>query len=146
MAARSKLSPKQKTFVDAKMEGATDTAAAALAGCATAVAFRNSEAVRVELAAARRWLTDVTQIRRLDVIEGMLEAIEMARHIGDPSAMIKGWVEISKLLGYAVADVKVTNLTINQMQLRSKFESMPLEELLAISEGRTVDGESQKVS
>lgn len=143
--AKSTLTPKQKAFVNAKMEGKTDYAANKAAGLSVNAQPMNVEAVRVELQAARRWLTDVTQIRRLDVIEGMLEGIEMARHMGDAGTMIKGWVEVSKLLGYATPDVKINNLTINQMHLTSKMQGMPLEELLALSEGRTIDGESQKV-
>jgi hypothetical protein len=52
---------------------------------------------------------------------------------------------VAKILGHAAPEVKVRNITVNQMVLRSKFESMPLEELLAISEGKTFDGNAQEV-
>ena len=136
---RSTLTPIQKTFIDAKMLGKTDAAAAKEAGQPCATPLNRSVTVREELAAARRWLTDTTQIKRLDVVEGIIDGIEMARHLGDPASVIRGWVEVGKILGHAQPDTRVTNLTINQMQVRSKFELMPIEELLAISEGRVYE-------
>lgn len=127
------------------MLGLNDHQAAVAAGARDAEGFKHSPAVREQLAAARRWLTDTTQIRRLDVIEGIIDGIEQARHLGDPGSMIKGWVEISKLLGYAVPDIKTQNITINQMKLKSKFEGMTLEQLLEVSEGRTIDGTATQV-
>jgi hypothetical protein len=129
-----KPSKKQEAFVEAKMLGMNDHAAALSVGADDSIA--GTVAVREQLVAARRWLTDVSQIKRLDVIEGIIDGIEMARHLGDPGSVIKGWVEVGKLLGYANVETKITNLTINQMQIRSKFESMPLEDLVAVMEGR----------
>jgi hypothetical protein len=142
---RSALTVKQAAFVDAKLLGANDHAAAKLAGAASGAQFHNSELVRAEIKAARRWLSDITQITRLDVIEGMLDGIEMGRHLGDANAVIKGWVEVAKLLGYAQPELKITHLTVNQMSVRSKLEQMSLEELLAISEGQTIDGSHTQV-
>lgn len=141
MAARprSTLTPAQTTFVNAKMEGKTDALAAREAGQRDAQSLNKSVTVREELAAARRWLTDTTQIKRLDVVEGIIDGIEIARHLGDAASVIRGWVEVGKILGHAQPDTRITNLTINQMQMRSKFEGMPLEELLAISEGRVFE-------
>lgn len=133
---RSELTPKQAAFVNAKMLGHSNNAAAAEAGYSTPHAPAVSTTVQEQLAAARRWLTDTTQIRRLDVIEGIIDGIEMARHLGDPNAVIKGWVEVGKILGHTAPEVKVTHMTVNQMNIQSKFQSMSVEELLAISEGR----------
>lgn len=131
-----KLTEAQKVFVEKKMEGCTDNAAAIAAGQPHATGLTRSEVVRAELAAARRWLTDATQIRRLDIVEGIIDGIEIARHLGDAGNVIKGWVEVGKILGHCTPEVRVQNMTINQMHVRSKFESMSLEDLLAISEGR----------
>lgn len=127
----------QLAFAEAKVLGNTDAQAALAAGLSNGTQAKSSETVRIEIAAARRWLTDITQIKRLDVIEGLLDGIEMARFLGDPANVIKGWVEVSKLLGYAAPEVRVNNLTINQMHLKQKFEGMTLEQLLEISEGRS---------
>jgi hypothetical protein len=139
------LSEKQEAFVEAKMLGATDNAAAIAAGYLSGPKPMSSLAVKEQLAAARRWLTDTSQIKRLDVIEGFIDGIEMARHLGDPGNVIKGWVEIGKLLGHYAPEVKRIDLTINQQRLRSKFESLSDEELMALSEGATLDGEAEEV-
>lgn len=146
--AERKLTGRQKAYVDAKLTGASDGAAATLVDGNThhMQDLRDTETIRHQIAAARSWLTDVTQITRLNVIEGIIDGIEMARHLGDAAAVIKGWVEVSKLLGYAQVEKPTVNLTINQMQFRNKLESMPDNILLAISEGRTIDGQFTEVS
>lgn len=137
-APRKANPTKVKAFVEAKMEGKSDTQAAAIAGYSSGKAAA-IEGVRAELQAARRWLTDITQIKRLDVVEGIIDGIEMARHLGDAGNVIKGWVEVAKLLGYSQPETKQTNITVNQMVLRNQFEGMSIEELLAIGEGRVFE-------
>lgn len=140
---RSKVTEKQERFIDAKLLGATDAAAAKAAGSLTAQGFNNSVTVREQLAAARRWLTDTTQIKRLDVIEGVIDGIEMARMQGDSTNVIKGWCEVGKILGHYAPEVKRIELSTEHARMRSKFESLSDEELLAIQEGaggQVVDG------
>ena len=57
---------KVKAFVEAKMQGKSNAAAAREAGY-SAGSIAAVEAIKLELQAARRWLTDVSQIKRLDV-------------------------------------------------------------------------------
>ena len=70
--------------------------------------------------AASRLLTDVNvkalvrkrqaelarrvEIRREDIVRGLLETIEMARGQGDAQSMIRAAAEINKMLGYHAAD------------------------------------------
>lgn len=143
---RSKVTEKQQTFVNAKMLGMNDNQAAVAAGSRDAYALTNSSTIKEQLAAARRWLTDTTQIKRLDVVEGLLDGIEMARMMGDPGNVIKGWVEVGKLLGHYAPEVKRIELTATQGRLRAKFEALSDEELLAIQEGRVIDGTCDQVS
>lgn len=98
-----------------------------------------SETIKAELAAARSWLTDTTQITRLNTIEGIIDGIEMARMMGDPGNVIKGWCEIAKILGHYAPEKKQIDLTIHQQALRSKFEAMSDEQLMALSQGRTIE-------
>lgn len=143
----SALTERQAAFVEAKLEGKTDFAAAEAAG----YDGRNGSnvmkvaAVREEIAAARRWLTDTTQIKRLDVVEGILDSIEMGRMLGDPAAVRQGWVEIGKILGHYAPETKKIELSISSQRLRSKFEALSDEDLAAIAEGRTIDGEASRV-
>jgi phage terminase small subunit len=142
---RSKLTEKQEKFVEAKLEGANDTQAAAAAGSVNASGFVHSSTIREQLAAARRWLTDTTQIKRLDVIEGVMDGIEMARTQGDAAQVIKGWTEVGKILGHYAPEVKKIELSMAQGRLRAKFEALSDEELLAIEEGRVIEGEATRV-
>jgi len=142
---RSKLTERQEKLVEAKLAGMNDSQAGQAAGYVNGCSALKIAAVRNEIAAARRWLTDTTQIKRIDVVEGILDSIEMGRMIADPAAVRQGWVEIGKILGHYAPEVKNINLNINQQRLRSKFEALSDEDLLAIAEGATIDGESQRV-
>ena len=95
-----------------------------------------SQTVRDEIAAARAELSDLTTLKRLDVIEGIMDGIGVARMMSDGGNMIRGWVEISKILGLGVPEVKTFNLNLNQQRLRSKFEELTDEELMRIVEGQ----------
>ena len=141
---RSTVTTKQAEFIEAKLSGKSDTAAAPQ-GCNGSL-MANSSTIREQLAAARRWLTDTTQIKRLDVIEGVIDGIEMARMQGDSANVIRGWTEVGKILGHYAPETKNINLTIGQERLRSKFEALSDEELLALQQGATIDGECTEVS
>lgn len=137
---RSKVTEKQELFIEAKVHGLNDLQAALAAGASSGHAMMNSATVREQLAAARRWLTDTTQITRLDVIEGVIDGIEMARMQGDSANVIKGWCEVGKILGHYAPEVKRIELSTDHARMRSKFESLSDAELLTIAEGTTVDG------
>ena len=142
---RSAVTEKQAKFVEAKLHGLSDNAAAQAAGLANGTNASRSPTIKEQLTAARRWLTDTTQIKRLDVIEGVIDGIEIARMQGDAGNVIKGWTEVGKILGHYAPEVKRIELSANQGRLRAKFEALSDEELLAIQEGRVIDGECQEV-
>lgn len=137
--ARSKLTEKQAQYVDEVLSGLPISAP-------NPTQMARSETVREQLAAARRWLTDATQIRRLDVVEGIIDGIEMARMQGDSSTVIKGWAEVGKILGHYAPEKKLIELSINDQRMRSKFESMTDEELLALQKGAVIDGEATRLN
>jgi phage terminase small subunit len=80
-------------------------------------------------------LSDLTQLKRVDIIMGMTDAIEMARLAADPSAMIKGWSEVAKLLGLYAPEVKKVEMSIGGRSLTSRYETMSDEQLYEIIEG-----------
>jgi phage terminase small subunit len=142
---KSALTGTQTLFVDAKMEGLSNNAAALSAGLLNGTATMRSTKVQEEIARARAEITDLTTLKRLDVLEGIMKAIEMASMMADPQAMIKGWTEIAKILGHYAPEVKKIELTLSQGRMRTKFEALSDEDLLAIAEGRVIDGESTSV-
>ena len=143
MAKRpSKITEKQQAFVDNVMLGKSHNASAIQAGYAgDAYPLMNSETVREEIAKARAQLTDLTQIARVDVVDGILDSIAMARMQGDANGVRLGWVEVGKILGHYAPEVKTINLNLNQQRLRTKFEALSDEELLAIANGNVTDVE-----
>ena len=137
---RSAVTEKQEAVIDAVLSGtpvsdATSNPTQAL----------RSKTVQEEIAKARQYITDLTTLKRLDVIEGIMRSIDMGAMLADPAAVRQGWVEIGKILGHYAPEVKNINLNINQTRLRTKFEGMSDEDLLAIAEGRIIDGESNPI-
>lgn len=139
----SAVTEQQEKYVEAKMAGLNNKLASEAAGY-TGDASK-IEAIRHQLQAARSWLTNTTQITRLNVIEGFIDGIEMARMQGDSGNVIKGWVEVGKVLGHYAPEVKRIELTMDQGRLKSKFEGLSDSELLAIQQGRVLDGECTEV-
>lgn len=134
------LTEQQAAFVDATMLGADRVEAARAAGYSQPMGdgakVEKTKAVQAALAAARSELSSATQITRADVIDGFMEAINIAKLAADPSAMIKGWSETAKVLGLYAPEVKKIEMSMNQKRLASKYEAMSDQELLDIIEGK----------
>lgn len=142
----SAITAQGEKFVEAKLAGMSDAQAKQVAGFSPNTDPNKVQSIRCQIEAARRWLTSTTQITRLDVIEGMIDGIELARMQGDAGNVIRGWSEVGKVLGHYAPEVKKVELTMEQGKLRSKFEALSDEELLAIQEGRVIDGECNEVN
>lgn len=138
---RSKLTEKQGQYVEKVLSGQSPTKAARSLGT-NPTYMANCATIRTQIEAARRWLTDTTQIKRLDVVCGILDSIEMARMMSDPAGVRQGWVEIAKILGHFAPEKKIIDLNINDQRMLSKFESLSDEDLLRLAQGITVDGEA----
>ena len=145
------LTAQQAAFVDAKMLGKDNIDAARDAGYKRPITSGNTiaktDSVQRALAAARNELSSAAQITRADVIDGFMEAINMAKLSADPASMIKGWSETAKVLGLYAPEVKKLEISGSQKRLQSKYEAMSDMELLDIIEGRVklIEGESTRV-
>lgn len=133
----SKLTEKQSAFVDGVLTGKSRNASAIAAGYRDSTIPDSSETVRAEIALAREKLTDLTQIKRVDVIDGIMDGIACARMQGDAANMIKGWTEVAKILGHYAPEVKTLNINMNSQRLRSKYEAMSTEELINLMNAPT---------
>ena len=74
------------------------------------------------------------QMTRKRVMEGFLEAAEMARLQADPTAMTGAWREVGKMCGYYEPAKKTIDINING-QITQKIERMDDETLLKIIKG-----------
>lgn len=137
------LTERQDAFVDGILKGKDRNVAARDAGyvdkndgrALPSVAEKQVNIQRA-LREARDELSSAAQIRRADVIDGIMEGINMARLAADPATMIKGWTEVGKILGHYAPEVKKIEVTDNQKRLQSKFTAMTDEELLKVIEGQ----------
>lgn len=145
------LTERQEAFVNATMVGKDRYTAAREAGYVDAdgktmpsVAEKSANIQRA-LREARDELSSAAQITRADVIDGIVEAINMARLAADPATMVKGWTEIGKIMGHYAPEVKKIEVTDNQKRLQSKFTAMSDEDLLRVIEGEcsVVSGEER---
>ena len=75
------------------------------------------------------------------MLNGILDAIEMARVMADPMAMLAGYRDISKMMGYNAPEVKKVEISDTSNTLARKIKSMSDEDLLNVIEGeaRLVD-------
>lgn len=115
------LTPIQKEQVDAVLDGKTKT-------------MPKSKSAQLAIAEARKELSSAAQLSRADVIDGFLEAINLARLGADPASMIRGWTEIGKMLGHYAPEIKKVEIT-DPNNLGAKMRAMTDAELLEIIEG-----------
>ena len=138
------LTAKQSRFIDEYMVDMNGAAAAERAGYSA----KTSRAIACELLTKPDILAQVQArgaalaqelaITRESVVQGLLEAFEMAKADRQPGAMISAMAALAKLLGfYAVETVRV-ELTPAQRAVRGKYEAMSDAELMAVMAGKSV--------
>jgi len=141
-----KLSEQQRLFVTQIVHHKmNNTAAARLAGYnqpATAAweLMRNPKVLKA-IAIEREEYARASQMDRKRVVDGFLEAIDMARQKEDPAAMIAGWREVGKMCGLYEAQKAEVSVSVNGQVLLQNMENMSDEELLALADKSILEGE-----
>jgi phage terminase small subunit len=126
-------------FIDEYLLDHNATRAAVAAGyskrTAAAAASRLLRHVNVApvLKARQRELQDQLQISKDTVITELVAAIELAKAQSNPQAMIAGWREIAKLLGYYEPEKHKVDVSVSSKRLLTQFEAMSDEELLKLA-------------
>lgn len=143
----SESTRRHKLVADALMEGYSEVDALRAAGYhpTSASSVVRHEEVQQFLAKARKEVEDKTTIRKFDVLNIFMEAIDMARTLADPANMINGADKVAKMLGYYAPETKRIELTTDQATLSSKLKQLSDAELLEMAAGRmkTVEGECE---
>lgn len=155
MAKRTKksvLTESQEAFVEGVLDGKSRGQAALDAGYSSPSAsstIAKSEAVQVALSERRAELSSATQITRAGVLNGILDAIEMARLMADPTAMLTGYRDISKMMGYNAPEVKKVEISDTSDRLHRRMQALSDEDLLKIINGEAdmdvIEGEARRV-
>lgn len=140
----SVLTEQQEGYVEGVLDGKAKSHAALDAGYShgsQSHRLDRNELVQTALAERREELSSATQITRAGVLNGILDAIEMARVMADPMAMLAGYRDISKMMGYNAPEVKKVEISDTSNTLARKIKSMSDEDLLNVIEGeaRLVD-------
>jgi len=113
------------------------SAAVRMAGYAhinSAVDLRKNPKVQRAIAIEREEYAKASRMTKQKVIDGFLEAVDMARIKGEPLAMIAGWREVGKMCGFYEPTKTEIQLSVNGRVLLSKLNTMSDEELLALTE------------
>lgn len=146
MASKSKvldkpakpLTPRQQEFVDEVMTGKTTEKHGSIG---------RAEQVKLALAEARGEIQAVSTLTRMDVIDGIMEGITMAKQCSEPATVIKGWVEVGRILGLDTPDPRKKALSTNADMLKNQLLNMSTAELLEMAAGNmpAIEGEAHHV-
>lgn len=79
---------------------------------------------------ARRQLQMKTRITKEDVVDGLKEAIDIARTMADPTSMIRGWTEIAKLHDFYSPKRIQLQLSGTAKEIRKEIAQLRDDELL----------------
>ena len=145
------LTDKQKLFVDAMMRGQTQTLAARTAGFSNVHVEANRLMKMSKIHEALQYLhakhERASQMTRKKVMDGMLEAIEMAKLQAEPATMVNGWREIGRMCGYYAAERKILDINITAKRAVDQLEMLSDGELLEMIERDSdlIEGEFTEV-
>jgi phage terminase small subunit len=139
------LTPRQAKFVEAYALDRNAARAARTAGYsqhkpssrAIAVRLLADVSVRAALAVKEAELAATLEIDRTAIIGGIFQAIAQARTQGEPSQVIRGWVEVARITGLDKPDAAPrVPISAAGAALKQKLESMSDADLFEISQGR----------
>lgn len=139
------IEEQRKVFADVLMETGNKSKAARAAGYhpSNADNVMRGEDVQQYLQDARGQIEDVSTLRRVDVLNIFMEAIDMARTLADPAQMINGADKVAKMMGYYAPETLKLEVEQNSKALSNKFRALSDAELYEIAAGRAkvIDGE-----
>jgi succinate dehydrogenase flavin-adding protein (antitoxin of CptAB toxin-antitoxin module) len=145
------LTEQQKIFCNAIIKGKAPQTAARMAGYSQPDKQAYTVLSNPKVAEAIKYLhkrhEKVADMSRKKVMDGMLEAIEMAKIQADPAVMINGWREIGRMCGYYAPEVKKIDINITTKRVIDKLETLSDDDLVKMIEeqGRIIESEATEV-
>lgn len=145
------LTDKQKMFVDGLLRGQTQTIAARSAGYSDPSIAANRllkmSKIHEGLAYLQRKYEKSSQMTRKKVMDGLLEAIDMAKLQAEPATMVNGWREIGRMCGYYAAEKRVIDINITARRAVDQLETLSDAELLEMidKDSDMIEGEFAEV-
>lgn len=146
------LTDMQKMFVNAVVHQQMNyTAAARYAGFkhpnVKGPHLARTPRVRRAIVVEREKYAKASGVTKKQVIDGMLEAAEMAKMKSDPTGMVQAWREVGKLCGHYEPTRHEINVSMNGQIVMQRINQMSDEELLALAEkeaGEIIEGEFEE--
>lgn len=132
------LNSRQKKFVDEFVLCGNATEAARRAGYSTTSAkvraCRLTEDNRIASAIAVKQAENAAKLEltREDVLNGLLEAVKLAKEQANPAALVSAWREIGRVIGCYQPETKRVELSAEGQALQYRYAGMSDEELLEI--------------
>jgi len=145
------LTEQQRVLVDCLMKGMNTLQAARAAGYShpekAGYQAVNSPKVQAALQYLHKRHEKKADMSRKKVMDGFLEAIEMAKIQGEAGVMVNGWREIGRMCGYYAPETKKIDINITAKRVIDKLETLSDEELAEmIEESATIiEGEAEEV-
>ena len=145
------LTPQQKIFVDRIVKGSAPNTAARAAGYSTpesqGYSILKSPKVQDAIRFLYRKYERASDMTRKKVMDGFLEAVEMAKIQAVPSDMIAGWREIAKMCGYYAPEVKKIEINVTTRRVIDQMETLSDDDLLQMVAESTklIEGEAMNV-
>lgn len=134
------LTDKQKRFVQLWAQGESITTASVKAGYndGASIAYRMvrmPNVLKLKAEYEAKYEAEA-QMSRKRVMDGFLEAIDMAKLMAEPASMISGWREIAKMCGYMAPVEHKMKVDVTGNIILDRMNSMSDAELLkVISQG-----------
>ena len=141
------LTERQRLFVNAiARDNMNNLAAMRIAGLTgqASTLMRNPKVARA-IAIERERYAKASAMTKKKVIDGLMEAIEMAKIQADPTPMIQGWTQIAKMCGFMEPTRHKLEVSVNGQVVIQRLQALDDEKLLALAEGNVLDGEFEVV-
>ncbi len=137
------LTTKMKDFVKYWAQGESILSAAVRAGYTDggtyAYRLAKDPAILKIYHAEKEAYEQAVGMTRQRVMEGLLEAVEMAKIQADPTAMIAGWREVGKMCGYYEPVKKQIDVNITGNVVMERLNRLSDAELLKLIETETAN-------
>jgi hypothetical protein len=145
------LTPQQAMFVDFIVKGDTAQHAARKAGYSNPQSqgwsILHSPKVQTAVRYSFAKYAQAAQMTRQKVMDGLLEAIELAKIQADANTMVNGWREIGKMCGFYAPEVKKIDISVTTRRVIDRLETLSDADLLRMVEesGEIIEGEAKTV-
>lgn len=133
------LTEKQRLFVNAyARDGMNGLAAMRIAGLAGQPNTQlNNPKIQKAIAIEREKFAKASAMTKKKVIDGLLEAIDMAKIQADPTPMIQGWTQIAKMCGFMEPTRHKLEVTVQGQVVIQKLQQLDDDQLLALADGHS---------